>query len=132
MSEYELTAGRELRPASFVLDRAMLDEYLSILGAESPVYREDYAPTTALAALGIRTLLTGLGIPEGAVHVSQELESHRAARVGESVSCHARIVQSSQRGKGGHFIVFEFTITGNQSSPLLDGRTTLIVFGKDE
>ena len=132
MSEYELTAGRELQPASLVLDRAMLDEYLSILGAESSVYSEGYVPTTALAALGIRTLLTGLGVPEGAVHVSQELESHRAARVGESVSCHARIVQSSQRGKGGRFIVFEFTITDDQSSPLLDGRTTLIVFGKDE
>ena len=96
MSEYELTAGRELQPASLVLDRAMLDEYLSILGAESSVYSEGYVPTTALAALGIRTLLTGLGVPEGAVHVSQELESHRAARVGESVSCHARIVSPVQ------------------------------------
>ena len=132
MSEYELTAGRELQPESFVLDRAMLDEYLSIVGAESSVYGEGYVPTTALAALGIRTLLTGFGLPEGAVHVSQELESHRAARVGESVSCHARIVQSSQRGKGGRFIVLEFTITGNQSSAVLDGRSTLIVFAKDE
>lgn len=132
MSECEFTAGRELQPTSFVLDRAMLDEYLAIVGAESSAYEDDYAPTTALAALGIRTLLSGFGLPEGAVHVSQELESHRAARVGESVSCHAKIVQSSQRGKGGRFIVFEFTIADDQSSPVLDGRTTLIVFGKDE
>ena len=131
MSDYELTAGSELKPASFILDHAMLDEYLSIVGAESSAYGEDYAPTTALAALGIRTLLTGFGLPEGAVHVSQELESHRAARIGESVSCSARIAQSSQRGKGGRFIVFEFTIADDQLSPLLDGRTTLIVFGKD-
>ena len=132
MSDYELTAGSELKPASLVLDPAMLDEYLSILGAESPVYGEGYVPTTALAALGIRTILAGMGLPEGAVHVSQELESHRAARVGESVSCQARIVQSSQRGKGGRFIVLEFNITGDQSSPVLDGRSTLIVFAKDE
>ena len=132
MSDYELTAGSELQPASLVLDRAMLDEYLSILGAESPVYGEGYVPTTALAALGIRTILAGMGLPEGAVHVSQELESHRAARVGESVSCQARIVQSSQRGKGGRFIVLEFNITGDQSSAVLDGRSTLIVFAKDE
>ena len=132
MSNYELTAGSELQPASFILDPAMLDEYLSIVGAESPVYGEGYVPTTALAALGIRTILAGMGLPEGAVHVSQELESHRAARVGESVSCQARIVQSSQRGKGGRFIVLEFNIAGDQSSPVLDGRSTLIVFAKDE
>ncbi len=132
MSDYELTAGSELQPASLVLDSAMLDEYLSIVGAESPVYGEGYVPTTALAALGIRTILAGMGLPEGAVHVSQELESHRAARAGESVSCQARIVQSSQRGKGGRFIVLEFNITGDQSSPVLDGRSTLIVFAKDE
>ena len=132
MSEHELTAGRELQPATFVLDRDMLDEYLAVVEAESSVYDEGYAPTTALAALGIRTLLTGFGLPEGAVHVSQELESHRAARVGESVSCQARIVQSSRRGKGGLFIVFEFTIADHESSPVLDGRSTLIVFGKDE
>ena len=132
MSDYELTAGSELQPASLVLDPAMLDEYLSIVGAESSVYSEGYVPTTALAALGIRTILAGMGLPEGAVHVSQELESHRAARVGESVSCQARIVQSSQRGKGGRFIVLEFNITGDQSSPVLDGRSTLIVFAKDE
>lgn len=132
MSNYELTAGSELQPASLVLDSAMLDEYLSIVGAESSVYGEGYVPTTALAALGIRTILAGMGLPEGAVHVSQELESHRAARVGESVSCQARIVQSSQRGKGGRFIVLEFNIVGDQSSPVLDGRSTLIVFAKDE
>ena len=132
MSDYELTAGSELKPASLVLDSAMLDEYLSVVGAESSVYKEGYVPTTALAALGIRTILAGMGLPEGAVHVSQELESHRAASVGESVSCHARIVQSSQRGKGGRFIVFEFNIADNQSSPVLDGRSTLILFAKDE
>ncbi len=132
MSNYELTAGSELQPASLILDSAMLDEYLSIVGAESPVYGEGYVPTTALAALGIRTILAGMGLPEGAVHVSQELESHRAAMVGESVSCQARIVQSSQRGKGGRFIVLEFNIVGDQSSPVLDGRSTLIVFAKDE
>ena len=83
-----------------------------------------------MAALGMRTLLDGLGLPPGAVHVSQELSMHRAATWDEHIVCSARVAQTSQRNDG-RFLVLEFDIAGEDGSPILEGRTVVMSPGRN-
>ena len=131
MTSYGFTPGREFESDEVTLNSSVIGGYRSVIEASAEVYNEDYVPTIALAALGIRTLLSGLGVPPGAVHVSQELQSHRAAKEGDTVYCQGKVAQSSRRSKGGEIVVLEFKVMDSQAGLLLDGRTTLIIFEQE-
>ena len=121
------TVGQELEEVQVTLSASMVNEYISVVDDQSPIYAEaGLVPMTALAAIGLRTLLAGLGIPPGAIHIAQELESHGAARVGQSVLCRARVAQASRR-QAVTFSVLEFTLTDDKGESILEGRTTLLV-----
>ncbi len=126
MPNVETAAGSELDQVRYTLDRDLIADYLSVVGSEPTLYQPgDLVPPTAMAALGMRTLLNGLGLPAGAVHVAQELAMHRTAMWGQTVVCSARVAQTSQR-KDGRFLVLEFEIAGEDGSPILEGRTIVI------
>ncbi len=115
----------------FDLDPSLVQEYLSAVGDHSQVYAgTDLVPLTAVAALGVRTVLGALALPPGTVHVAQELTAHRAAACGQRVSCQAKVVQVSHR-RDGTFLVLEFTVNDDAGYPVLDGRTTLMVPGQE-
>ncbi|MBI4200950.1 MAG: MaoC family dehydratase N-terminal domain-containing protein [Chloroflexi bacterium] len=126
-----LTTGRELEEAHFALDSSLVGEYIAVVDDRADVYRGSVlVPPTAIAALGVGKLLERLALPPGAVHLAQELEVHRAARCGERVSCRARVAHSSQR-RGGRFLILDFTVADHQGQPILDGRTTLLLPGRE-
>ena len=121
------TVGQELEEVQVTLAASMVNEYISAVDDQSSIYAEaGLVPMTALAAIGLRTLLAGLGLPPGAIHIAQELESHGAAKVGQSVLCRARVAQASRRQKV-TFAVLEFTLTDDKGESILEGRTTLLV-----
>ena len=121
------TVGQELEEVQVTLAASMVNEYISVVDDQSSIYAvSGLVPMTALAAIGLRTLLAGLGIPPGAIHIAQELESHGAARVGQSVLCRARVAQASRRREA-TFAVLEFTLTDDKGESILEGRTTLLV-----
>lgn len=126
MGNVEFAAGSELEKVRYTLDRDLIAGYLSVVGSEPSLYQPgDMVPPTAMAALGMRTLLNGLGLPAGAVHVAQELNMHRTATWDQNVVCSARVAQTSQR-KDGQFLVLEFEIADEDGSPILEGRTIVI------
>ena len=123
------TVGQELKEVRVTLAASMVSGYIAVVGDQSSIYAEaGLVPITALAAIGVRTLLAGLGLPPGAIHVAQELESRGVARVGQSVLCRARVAQASQR-RDATFAVLEFTLTDDQGESILEGRTTILVPG---
>ncbi|MCH7705732.1 MAG: MaoC family dehydratase N-terminal domain-containing protein [Chloroflexi bacterium] len=131
MGNVETAAGSELDKVRYTLDRDLIADYLSVVGGEPALYQPgDLVPPTAMAALGMRTLLNGLGLPAGAVHVAQELTMHRTATWDQNVVCSARVAQTSQR-KDGRFLVLEFEIAGEDGSPILEGRTIVIAPGQN-
>ena len=131
MPNLETPAGNELDQARYTLDRNLIADYLSVVGSEPALYQPgDLVPPTAMAALVMRTLLDGLGLPAGAVHAAQELTMHRTVTWGQSIVCSARVAQTSQR-KDGRFLVLEFEIAGEDGSPILEGRTIVIAPGQN-
>ena len=130
MGVSSIVAGQELGQVKFNLDASLVREYLSVAGDTSKVYADtDLVPYTAVAALGVRTVLGGLALPPGTIHVAQELVAHRAVACGQRVSCRAKVTQASHR-RDGTFLVLEFAVNDGADQPVLDGRTTLLVPGQ--
>ena len=127
MATSNIVAGQELDEVHFNLDASLVQDYLSAVDDRSDLYLDtDLVPFTAVAALGVRTILGGLALPPGTIHVAQELATLRVATCGQRVSCRARVAQSSQR-RDGTFLALEFTVADDQGQPILEGRTTLVV-----
>ena len=130
MGVSSIVAGQELGQVKFNLDASLVREYLSVAGDSSKVYAgTDLVPYTAVAALGVRTVLGWLALPPGTIHVAQELVVHRAVACGQRVSCRAKVTQASHR-RDGTFLVLEFAVNDDAGQPILDGRTTLLVPGQ--
>ena len=131
MGNSGIIAGQELDELHFNLDASLVRDYLSVVDDRSDLYQGgDLVPPTAVAAVGVRTLLGGLALPPGTVHLGQELATHRAAECGQRVSCRARVAQSRQRREG-RFLILEFTVANDQGQPIVEGRTTLMVPGQE-
>ena len=105
----------------------MVQAYTSAVEESSAVYRDTaLVPPTAIAALGVRTILKELGLPPGTLHAAQEVSMSRAVAAGEELSCAAKVAQSSQR-RGWQFVVVKFSLADREGKTVLDGRTTLMV-----
>ena len=124
---FHIAAGQEISGASFLLNSSMVQAYTSAVEESSPVYRDAMlVPPTAIAALGVRTILKELALPPGTLHAAQEMSMSRAVAAGEELSCAAKVTQSSQR-RGWQFVVVEFSLADHGGKAVLDGRTTLMV-----
>ena len=72
-------------------------------------------PPLAVVAFALGSLLKSVGLPQGSLHVNESVEFLGAVNVGDSVECHARLAQRSQRS--GWFVsVLETEIS-------MEGRT---------
>lgn len=119
--------GYEIDEVHFHFDASNVRNYLSSVQDRSSIHQEtDLVPLTAVAALGLKTLLAGLSLPSGTLHAAQEISAYRSVRLNERLSCSARVAQSSVRD-GGMFLVLEFALRDQERELVLDGRTTLVV-----
>lgn len=91
----------------------------------SPALGDEVVPAIAVAALAIRSLLEGMELPAGALHVGQELEYRRALKVGESLAAKAQVASVGERG-GWSLAAFEITVEDEAGRPVLIGRSTLM------
>lgn len=90
--------GHEFSTAEFELSRDWVSTYIVAVedGAIASL-GADAVPPMAVAALSIRALLEGAGLPAGAIHVGQELAFRRAARLGERLAVTASVASRGER-----------------------------------
>lgn len=80
-------------------------------------------PPMALAALAIGALIESAGLPDGAVHVAQDLSFHRVVNPGENLTATARIVSRGER-QGWVLMGVALTVSDREAA-VMDGRATL-------
>lgn len=95
---------------------AVGDAAIGVLGA-------DAVPPMAVAALSIRALLQGAGLPAGAIHAGQELAFHRAVRVGERLSVAASVASRGERA-GWVLMSVEMSVSSG-ADDVMSGRATV-------
>jgi acyl dehydratase len=126
--EYEgLTAGYEFAPASFHLDGERVMKYLNSVEDHNSIYGEQQIiPPMAMAALAMAAMSSGLALPPGAIHVSQNLEFIKAARIGERLTSYARVNRKLERGKF-HLLTIGINVLNQHKATVLSGETGFIL-----
>ena len=81
-------------------------------------------PPMALAALAIGALMKSAGLPQGAVHVAQELSFVRSVSAGEALTATARVLSRGER-QSWVLIGIQLTVADDSGNSVMDGRATL-------
>lgn len=94
----DLTAGQEIELSSFSLERQRVRDYLAATGDAIDLYEANgVTPPLAIAAFALGALLEAVELPEGSLHISENLTYSGAVPMDASVDCHARLAQRSVR-----------------------------------
>ena len=124
---HQLEDGYEFPPVSYRLDSAVVSTYLKAIKETSELYQgTGLVPPMAVATCAMRALSEGLTIPDGAMHVSQELEFMDMARVGDTIVCHARVSRKQARGRL-HLLTIDLSVFTQAQQQVLAGRTGFVL-----
>jgi len=124
----ELIPGQKISVQNYVLDYDIIQRYVDAVGGHHPSSDDtghlNLVPPMAIASLWLRSVIKELEIPGGTLHVGQELEFTRAARIGDRIECTATILQNTVR-KDIRFMVIQLKVTNDACQPIMLGKGTL-------
>ncbi len=118
-----LRRGDALRPYSVQVTADEVRAYLAATGAGIGPWRAN-VPPLALEALLLAGLMDEVPLPDGAVHVAQEVESVAAVSHGEPVEARLTIAQQSVR-QGTNVVVFASEVWSGDRI-VMRGRSTVM------
>jgi len=126
----DLPKGYEFDIGAIDVTQDGVERYLAAIEDTNAVYNETgLAPPVAVAALALTQLLEMIDLPDGTLHIGQEIEMHGGVPIGAQLSMRGWIAQRSVR-QGAVISVIEFALTlDGKGDPALTGRTTVMVQG---
>jgi|GEM_PF-291571 len=120
-----LAKGLELPTSHYQLSREWVQQYIEATEDSATVALGDEAvPAMAVAALAVRSLLEGIELPAGALHVGQELECRRDVRVGEGLVTKAQVASAGKRS-GWFLAAIDLRVEDESGEAVLTGRSTV-------
>jgi len=91
--------GYVISSASYAFSPADVEAYLEATEDAGDLYRDTgTVPPMAVAALSMGAISDSIAFPDGAVHVSQQMEFWGAVMVGDSVVCTSKVLSRRKRG----------------------------------
>jgi hypothetical protein len=123
-----LPKGHEFAETRFELNPEWAAEYRAAV--EDQTNTPEDLPPLALAAFSIRALLDQAALPEGAVHVSQELSFLNRAEIGAVAVARARVATRGER-QGWVLMGIEITVDDDSGAQVMSGKAT-ITFPADD
>jgi len=91
--------GYIISSASYTFSPADVEAYLAATEDAGDLYRDTgTVPPMAVAALSMGAISGSIAFPDGAVHVSQQMEFCGAVKKGESVVCTSKVLSRRKRG----------------------------------
>jgi acyl dehydratase len=126
--EYDkLNEGYEFPKTNFSLDLSLVRDYIEAVSETSTLYKStDVVPPMAIVALAMAELSKNISFPSGAIHVSQAVEFLGIARMGDTVTSHARISRNQKRGAI-NILSIELNAFDKDAQQILTGKTEFIL-----
>jgi hypothetical protein len=123
----DLTKGYEFSPAQFRIDLELADDYISAVGDTNSLYKDVNAvPPTAAIAFAMIALSRGIKFPDGAIHISQDMEFTEMIHPGDTITSRAKITRNQQRGKL-HMLSIGLELFNQHGSQVACGSTDFIL-----
>jgi len=118
----ELPKGHEFAETKFELTPEWVAEYRAAVEDQSGAPPD--VPPLALATLCLQELLEQTALPEGAIHVGQELRFSLQGEQARTLVAKARIASRGER-QGWVLMGIEMTIDDESGVPMMSGRATI-------
>ena len=125
-----LAVGDTISDRTFPLGLEGVERYTAAVRDESGVFESaDESPTVppmAVATFALRGVLDDLGIPEGTLHVGQEMAFLGAVAVGEALSCKAVISQNAVK-TGFRLLAVGMDVRDQNNRQVMTAKSTILV-----
>ena len=125
-----LAVGDVISDRTFPLGLDGVKKYASAVRDESGVFDlADEPPTVppmAVATFALRGVLDDLGIPEGTIHVGQEMAFLGAVATGEELSCKAVISQNAVK-TGYRLLAVGMEVHDGKDRQVMTSKSTILV-----
>ncbi|MBN1188518.1 MAG: MaoC family dehydratase [Dehalococcoidales bacterium] len=119
--------GFEFPEQSYVLDSAVVSLYLEAVKDDHDLYlREALVPPMAVTAFAMASLSGAVAMPDGTIHVSQELEFLKPVKVGDTITCRSRVSRKVDRG-GLHLMNTDISVINQDGEVVLTGKVGFVL-----
>lgn len=120
----QIEMGYEFPPASFKLDPSAVAAYIEATGENSSIYQgTGKVPPTAIAAWSLASLLEYIELPDGTIHLTQEIQSLSPVAEGTDVTCKAKVSRKQERGKL-KLLNIDMDVVDQNHQPVLSGKSS--------
>jgi acyl dehydratase len=124
---YQLSVGFEYPDKSCVLDEKTVSLYVKATEDPNPLFKDgQLVPPMAVAANVMAALGESVSVPAGGIHVSQELQFLNEVKVGDTITCKARISRKVDRG-GLHMVNIDIEVFNQTQIRVLAGKVGLVL-----
>ena len=122
-----LEPGYIISSASYTFLPADVEAYLVATDDAGDLYHESsIVPPMAVAALSMGAISDSISFPDGAVHVSQQMEFCGAVKKGESVVCTSKFISRRKRGPF-NMLVLGIEVKNKDDIIVYDGETSVLL-----
>ena len=125
-----LAVGDVISDRRFPLGLDGVGKYASAVRDESGVFdptgESPTVPPMAVAAFALRGVLDDLGIPEGTIHVGQEMAFLGAVATGEELNCKAVISQNGVK-TGYRLLAVGMDVRDRTDRQVMTAKSTILV-----
>jgi hypothetical protein len=123
----QLSVGFEFPAKSFKFDSSIVSIYLKAVQESN----EDYVtgglvPPMLVTAYAMAALNQSISMPEGTIHVTQELDFLVPVKTGDTITCNSKVSRRQDRG-GMHIMATDITVTNQSQKVVLTGRVGFIL-----
>lgn len=119
--------GYIISSASYTYSPSDVEAYLEATGDEGGLYPESgIVPPMATAALSMGAISDSIAFPDGAVHVSQQMEFCGAVKVEDSVVCTSKVLSRRKRGPF-NMLTLGIDIENKDGITVYSGKTTVLL-----
>lgn len=123
----QLEVGYEFPPASFCFEQSAIAAYIRVVEEDSRLYNDsNLVPPLAVAAFAMKVLAENMGLSEGSVHVTQELEFKETVSAGDNLISRSRVSRKQVRG-GFHLLNIDLSVFNQNQKQVLAGRMGFIL-----
>jgi acyl dehydratase len=124
---YQLTAGFEFPPQSYVLDEAAVALYLEATQDTDILFQQEgLVPPMAVTAFAMSALSQSISMPSGTIHVSQELNFVKLVKVNDTITCLSKVSRKVERG-GLRLMNTDITVINQNNETVLTGKVGFVL-----
>ncbi|MFC1998250.1 MaoC family dehydratase [Chloroflexota bacterium] len=122
-----LEPGYIISSASYTFLPTNVEAYLVATEDAGDLYRDTgLIPPMATAALSMGAISDSISFPDGAVHVSQQMEFCGEVKVGQSVVCTSKVISRRKRGPF-NMLVLGIEVKNKDDIIVYDGKTSVLL-----